>query len=235
MTFYEHFADRPRNAFGHHVKQAFARKIYRMMGDNPGHILELGPGDGYLAQIAHERGFDYTALDGSPRVVESLTQKGLGNIRLATVPPLPADLGSFDTCLMMHIIEHLPHHEAAAHLLAEIHAHLRPGGKIWLATPDYLFWKTDFYCCDYTHCTPFSMYALRQLLLDEHFTIIRADRYVGACFGVWGLGVYLLARCCYNRTLDHLVLHPRGHDFWYRAFLTALPSVFFVAKKSGDN
>ena len=231
MSFYEHFAHRRRNAFGHFVKQAFARKIFRMIGDHPGRMLELGPGDGYLAQIAQERGFDYTALDGSPGVVESLKQKGFGNIRQAIVPPLPADLGCFDTCLMMHVIEHLPHHEAASGLLAEVHAHLRPGGKLWLATPDYLFWKTDFYCCDYTHSTPFSMYTLRQLLINEHFSIVRADRYVGPCFGCPGLLVYLLARCLYSRTLDHLVLHPRGHNFWYRAFLTAIPSVFIVAEK----
>ena len=146
MKFYSHFAKRQRNPIGVQIKMRQARIISEMVlnvfSENC-NILELGPGDGYIANIAAESGYQYLGIEASKEVAEKLVRKGYP-IKRAFVPPLPEGIGKFDYCFMLHIIEHMKDMLTASKLIEVVSDHLMENGKLILASPDYSKWKTDF-------------------------------------------------------------------------------------------
>jgi 2-polyprenyl-3-methyl-5-hydroxy-6-metoxy-1,4-benzoquinol methylase len=194
------------------------------------HILELGPGDGYIANIATESGCQYLGIDASKEVAENLAGKGYSIIR-ALVPSLPEGIGKFDYCFMLHIIEHMKDMLTAIKLIEDVSAHLMENGKLILTSPDYARWKTDFYDCDYTHHLPITIKRLRQLLSNLGFQIVYETIYVGPIFGFKGMPLYWIIKLLYCRTLDELFNRFIKNDIWYRGYLTFLPSILVIAQK----
>src|SRR5215472_5745703 len=131
MTFYERFASRSRNRIGIWTKRLQARTIFRLGADGadarPLAVLELGPGDGYIAELCREAGYDYLAVEASEAVARNLIQRGVRVVQ-GFVPPLPIATEPLDVCYMLHVIEHLKGIDAAITLLGEIRSRLRPGG-----------------------------------------------------------------------------------------------------------
>ena len=94
MPFYDHYAGRKRNSYGEKVKKIFADKLFGLSIEgfkSAPRILEIGPGDGYIAGLAKENGNEYLGIEGSPKVFENLISKGY-NIIKSFVPPLPDKL-----------------------------------------------------------------------------------------------------------------------------------------------
>ena len=98
------------------------------------HILELGPGDGYIANIAKESGYQYLGIDASNEVAEKLVGKG-HSIKRALIPSLPRGIGKFDYCFMLHIIEHMKDMLTAIKLIEDVSDHLMENGKLILTSP----------------------------------------------------------------------------------------------------
>jgi SAM-dependent methyltransferase len=233
MALYEHYAGRERNFFGKKLKVSFARKAFRLSVEGLGDILsilELGPGDGYIAELSRTRKFHYLGIDGSSTVALKLMSQGFKIIN-ACVPPLPPGLGKFDICFALHLFEHLKTMNEAGSLIKDIGEHLNPQGRLVLATPDYLRWGKDFFNCDYTHTLPFTLKRLSQLIVNSDFEIQHADIYVGNVFGLGGIPLYWMAKLAYFRTIDALLYNSLRSDSWYRAYLTFLPNLFVVANK----
>jgi len=92
MKFYSHFAKRQRNPIGIKVKMRQARVIWEMafnvFSENC-NVLELGPGDGYIANIAGKSGCQYLGIEPSKEIAEKLLTKGY-TIKNAFAPPLAA-------------------------------------------------------------------------------------------------------------------------------------------------
>ena len=233
MKLYSHFAKRQRNHIGIKIKIRQARIISQMaLNGFSGNcsILELGPGDGYIANIAAESGHQYLGIDASKEVTEKLVRKGY-QIKRAFIPPLPEGIGKFDYCFMLHIIEHMKDMLTASKLIEDVSDHLMENGKLILASPDYSKWKTDFYDCDYTHHLPITIRRLRQLLINLDFQIVHETIYIGPIFGYKGLPLYWVTKLLYYRTLDELFYKYIKNDIWYRGYLTFLPSILVIAKK----
>jgi 2-polyprenyl-3-methyl-5-hydroxy-6-metoxy-1,4-benzoquinol methylase len=98
----------------------------------PERILDLGCGDGYLAALLTERGYDVTGVERRegysarfPRHVE-LIEADLEH----GLPPLPA---RYHHVICADILEHL---RQPARLLYEIHGVLQPGGRIVASLPN---------------------------------------------------------------------------------------------------
>jgi hypothetical protein len=233
MRFYSHFAGRQRNAIGVKIKMRQARIISQMAFNTVSencHILELGPGDGYIANISTESGCRYLGIEASKEVAEKLTGEGYP-IKRAFIPPLPEGIGKFNYCFMLHIIEHMNDMLTASKLIEDVSDHLVENGKLILTSPDYSRWKTNFYDCDYTHHLPFTIKRLRQLLNNLNFQIVHETIYVGPIFGYKGLPLYWIIKLLYYRTLDELFNRLIKNDIWYRAYLTFLPSILVIAQK----
>lgn len=233
MGFYDHFSHRQRNSFGVNIKKTQARKLFDLAVSDRNdkcRILEIGPGDGDIAELSRLSGVKYKGVEASHEVADKLKASG-NEIIIASVPPLPADLGEFDSCFMLHVIEHLDGIDSASRLLTEIRNVLKNNGKLVVATPDYTRWKLDFYNCDYTHSLPFTARRLSQLLVNVGFTVTHKGIYVGPVFGKSGLPLYWIARLAYSRLVDDILGDMLKSDIWYRGYLTFLPNLIFVARK----
>lgn len=201
MAFYNHYASRNRNKFGEKIKKNFARKLFHLVeqySKNSKRILEIGPGDGYIADLSIHKGYDYIGLEGSRNVYIKLKQQNY-NVVKTFVPPLPSDIGKFDICYALHMIEHLNSITDAIELISQIYNNLNNNGRIVIATPDYLKWGKDFFNCDYTHNLPFTVKRLSQLVLNENFEIEYVAYYVGDQFGLLRFPIYWFGKLFYFR------------------------------------
>ncbi len=234
MTFYERFASRSRNRIGIWTKRLQAETIFRLgSGASDGGqlaVLELGPGDGYIAELCRAAGHDYLAVDGSEAVARNLIQRGVRVVQ-ALVPPLPAGTGPLDVCYMLHVIEHIQDIYSAITLVGEIRERLRPGGRLVIATPEFRYWKQHFYDSDYTHHLPFTRRTLLELLGNEGFEVSYQSIYTGPVFGYRGLPIYWLTRLLYPQWLDDLLGRHAPRDILARGFWTLIPNLVVVATK----
>jgi SAM-dependent methyltransferase len=112
----------------------------------PARIVELGSAPGHqIVQLA-KMGFEATSVDlgaaedewgsgGPGRFRELLTEAGVRHIEWNLERlPFPLDDESFDAALMTEVIEHL--REYPARSLAEVRRIIRPGGRLYLTTPN---------------------------------------------------------------------------------------------------
>ena len=234
MALYDQYAARPRVQAGVDLKRrtncAILDLALRHCTDVTPRVLEIGPGDGYIAEHAARRGCDYVAIEGSASVAEPLQDRGIA-VHLGYVPPLPAGIdGDFGVCVMLHVIEHMPGPGVAAELIDALRQRLRPTGVLAIACPDYGAWGSRFYDCDYTHSYPMTRRRLRQLLQDQGMEVLQETVYVGARFGRRWLPLSWLARFAYPQVLDQLVGDRVPRDLLNRGVLTFLPNLLTLAR-----
>lgn len=235
MAIYDGYAVRTRVKTGVAIKMYQARRIFQLgmqwSADIGRCILEIGPGDGYVAALSREAGFAYTAIEGSPAVANKLSRAGV-DVRQSYVPPLPEGLGvDYRCCYVLHVIEHMKTGADAAQLVGEIRERLAPGGALVIAAPDYSRWGSHFYDCDYTHAYPVTRRRLAQLLCDQGFEVAHQTIYTGPLFGYWGLPLSWIAKLLYWPLIDDLVGPNRFKDVMNRGFLTFLPNLLTVARR----
>lgn len=95
---------------------------------------------------------------------------------------------TFDAVICQHIIEHLV---SPLNLISGIRTVLRPGGKVFMETPNWtrLFMPFSFlyFWNDYTHIHPYTSFGMRRMLL-EHGFVVDLLRTLPSCkwrFPVW--------------------------------------------------
>lgn len=237
MGLYDIYADRERNSLGVAIKKRQAKKIFHfgLPTDNRivASVLEIGPGDGYIADLAKANGLDYLGMEGNFSIAHNLQARG-HRIVNSVVPPLPTDIGKFDICYVLHVIEHMKDIDMAVNLIRGIREQLSCQGRLVIACPDYGRWKHYFYDCDYTHSLPFTRRRLSRLLTTEGFTVLKETTYVGHVFGYPGLMFSWLARLAYPQIVDEIAGSFVKNDLINRGFLTLLPNLFVVAEKDNS-
>lgn len=95
-------------------------------------LLDVGCGNGAFLQRARSAGWEVTGIDFDARAVRQARMTGL-DVREGGVEVLEGSEGSFDVITMAHVIEHLPNPLTN---LRKCHGLLKPGGTIWLETPN---------------------------------------------------------------------------------------------------
>jgi SAM-dependent methyltransferase len=103
-------------------------------------FLELGIGTGRIALPIARRGFDYTGIDISERMMAVLREKsaaGQVNVHLVTgdVTRLPFEAASFDVVIAVHVLHLIPDWMEA---LLEARRVLKPGGRFVQGGTSYL-------------------------------------------------------------------------------------------------
>lgn len=114
-------------------------------------VVDLGCGDQYIRAACESRGATYRGLDIDECNVESDT--------------FPLRDGQFDVAVCLALIEHL---RDPGHFLEETKRVLKPGGVIWLSTPDIEACGSKFWN-DPTHVHPYTRSSLRMLLQMNGF------------------------------------------------------------------
>lgn len=115
-------------------------------------LLDLGCADQFLEPACASQGWNYVGLDYTDVDFE--------------VGKLPLQANSVDIAMSLAVIEHLREPE---NFISEILRCLKPGGLIYLSTPNFqLDWK-NFYN-DPTHVRPYTPVSLEELLRLHGFT-----------------------------------------------------------------
>jgi 2-polyprenyl-3-methyl-5-hydroxy-6-metoxy-1,4-benzoquinol methylase len=97
-----------------------------------GRVLDLGCGHGGFLVYMRELGWRAEGLDPDSEAVARACEAGV-DARVGTADHLTAEDGPYDAITLHHVIEHI-HDPAKA--LARIRERLKPGGTLWIATPN---------------------------------------------------------------------------------------------------
>ena len=97
-----------------------------------GRLLDVGCANGEFLIRMRDLGWEVEGIDPDPRAVEIAQAAGL-DVRLGVLEEATAPDERYDAITLSHVIEHL--HDPPAVLRACLRA-LRPGGRIWIATPN---------------------------------------------------------------------------------------------------
>jgi SAM-dependent methyltransferase len=109
------------------------RRLMFLHQTSPGHLLDVGCGDGTFLNLMRQRGWTVAGIDFDPKAIASARHKyGLelkqGDLRSAAFPA-----NQFDAVTMSHVVEHLPD---PVSVLQEIRRILKPGGQLVMTTPN---------------------------------------------------------------------------------------------------
>ncbi len=101
-----------------------------------------------MVEAARERGLDAHGVDVDPVSIDYARRHyPRGTLHAGTIEQLSDALGSFDLVYCSEVIEHVPHARAFISALAAI---TKPGGYLFLTTPDVYRTPSAFH--DPGHC-----------------------------------------------------------------------------------
>lgn len=130
----------PASPLGSHLpwlfparRRAVDREMRFLPPPAPGaRLLDIGCGNGEFLARARDAGWEGIGVEPDPHAAEAARGRGLKVIE-GGLERLDAPDGSFDGITLSHVIEHL--HQPAG-TLRRCHRLLRPGGWIWIETPN---------------------------------------------------------------------------------------------------
>lgn len=133
-------------------------------------ILDVGCGTGANLEMLSEFG-DASGVDVSAEAVAFCHARGLENVKQAVAEALPFDDGSFELVTSLDVVEHLDDDVAG---LKEMRRVLRPGGRVLLAVPAFMFlWGVQDDVSN--HRRRYTLPQLRKAVLESGFEIERAS------------------------------------------------------------
>jgi 2-polyprenyl-3-methyl-5-hydroxy-6-metoxy-1,4-benzoquinol methylase len=97
-----------------------------------GRLLDIGFGSGAFLDAAHAIGWEVTGIDTDSKVVSNALKRGL-NVYQGDLEVLAGESNAFDVITLSHVIEHV--HKPIP-VLEACYRLLKPGGKLWLETPN---------------------------------------------------------------------------------------------------
>lgn len=95
-------------------------------------VLDVGFGGGIFLEKALALGWDVAGADPDPLSVKNANSRGL-NARQGGIEAFSDQLESFDLITISHVIEHVHDPVATLRLAYKL---LKPGGRLWLDTPN---------------------------------------------------------------------------------------------------
>lgn len=185
-TFYRSFSEKRLTSYGSGRRSRIERARLDLLARHakpPGPMLEIGPGHGTLGELAAADGWDYTAVEASPILIDVLKKKGL-RVVPGWTPPIPGSDGAYGVVYADQVLEHMSGIDTARSFVAEALRVLKPGGVFFVVVPDYLKEREFFWDVDYTHNFVTTERRVRQLLHDGGFRIEQVVRSIGLATGI---------------------------------------------------
>lgn len=106
-------------------------------------MLDVGCNDGAVMEFFKNRGCQVSGIDISEVALARARARGLPDLRQGSVEdPFPWPEAEFDLVFWGDNVEHLFEPMAA---LLEIRRVLKPGGTLWVSTPNAGYWKARIY------------------------------------------------------------------------------------------
>jgi SAM-dependent methyltransferase len=113
----------------------FVEKICRQVKDRRPRILDVGCGTGANLLMLSNYG-DAEGVDVSEDSLAFCRERGLDKVRLGAAEELPYEDGAFDLVTAFDVVEHIDDDLAG---LREMRRVLRPGGRVLLFVPTFMF------------------------------------------------------------------------------------------------
>jgi SAM-dependent methyltransferase len=117
------------------ILTSFVEDICRRVTDRRPRILDVGCGTGANLLMLSKFG-DAEGVDVSEDALAFCRERGLENVKLGAAEKLPYDDGTFDLVTALDVVEHLDDDLAG---LREMRRVLRPGGRVLLFVPTFMF------------------------------------------------------------------------------------------------
>jgi len=114
---------------------SFVEDICRRVTDRRPRILDVGCGTGANLLMLSKYG-DAEGVDVSEDALSFCHERGLEQVKLGAAEALPYDDGTFDLVTALDVVEHLDDDLAG---LREMRRVLRPGGRVLLFVPTFMF------------------------------------------------------------------------------------------------
>jgi SAM-dependent methyltransferase len=233
MAFYRTFSEKELTKMGGARRSRIEQARFGLatrLAPPPGDFVEVGPGQGAIADLAVHAGYRYRAIEPSPQLAAALAARGLDVIETFT-PPIPGADASVDILYADQVLEHMSGIDAARVWVADALRLLRPGGTLFVVVPDYLKERGFFWDIDYTHNFVTTERRMRQLLYDGGFEIARVVRSIGRATG---LSRDLLAGAALVANLpglDMLSRHTRTEELLFKVRKNLFETLAFVATR----
>jgi SAM-dependent methyltransferase len=226
---YTYYFDSQRPAFVERLLERKHAVLWRRVSRRlpTRRFLEVGPGEGRVAELATRSGASYLAVEASPAGVGRLRAAGFAVLE-AVVPPFPDGIGPFEAIYASHVIEHLAGPDEVRAFLVKAREHLTSGGGVALVFPDARFMGFDFWESDYTHRWPSTERRVRQVAVDAGLDVVDCTR---VCLSATGRAARVLAALA--RLYPYWLLatlDPSRKEFWYRGRLLFSLDVLVILK-----
>ena len=144
-------------------------------------LLDVGCGNGSYLLLAREAGWDVEGLDFDPGAVKTCLAAGL-DVKVGGIEIMQGRENFYDAITLSHVIEHV--HNPAS-LLTSIYKLLKPGGQVWIETPNIDSQLSKRYGQDWRglepprHIVILNIRSLYNSLKQARFRMIK-QRYNGA-------------------------------------------------------
>ena len=161
-------------AFEERAKEAYKLRAVEEAKLSPCRIIDIGCGRGEFLALLRGKGFEALGLEPGEEAARrgreeygiEITHGTLGSARLPE--------SSFGAATLWHVLEHLPDPLSA---LKEIRAALVPGGRLFVAVPDFGSWQAERFREGWfgvdapRHLTHFTRGTLRAMLEKAGFRV----------------------------------------------------------------
>ena len=117
------------------ILERFIEDICRQVTDRRPRILDVGCGTGANLLMLSKYG-DAEGVDISEDALEFCRERGLEKVKLGAGEELPYEDGTFDLVTALDVVEHMDDDLAG---LSEMRRVLRPGGRVLLFVPTFMF------------------------------------------------------------------------------------------------
>ena len=133
-----HAAELKRRTAAHYLEL-----IRQYRGAGAGTLLEVGCGSGDMLELAIQQGYTVMGTDLSPHACAVASKKvgHRGNVVCCGSEGLEDTFDTFDVIVLADVIEHVRDPEWT---LRRLHAMLKPGGVLFIATPSLDSWSARF-------------------------------------------------------------------------------------------
>lgn len=171
-------------------------------------LLDVGCGNGSYLEFARRAGWQVQGVDLDPKAVIAARERGL-DVFEGTIKLLSGERACYDRITLSHILEHV---YDPWDLLVDCHRLLKPGGVLWLETPNINsngaaafgpYWRG---LEPPRHLHIFSRKFLRDKLLEVGFADVRDCFSSFATGAMWRESRLILAKASGGRSLHHSLL-----------------------------